>query len=173
MIETIPAPIILVDMPNHLDNKDKILKAIDQMPDLSITDNDDQITKSDWNLDHNIRRDYWDILTSSINILIEKEIKKLDLVYGIRVSNWWYQQYYNTDTHAWHRHEGATYSCVYYVELPKDAPSTLLRNPLDIDQIFTTKAVEGQVLIFPAIFSHCSPPNQSQQRKTIVAFNIV
>ena len=173
MIDTIPAPIMLIDMPDHHTNKQLLLDAINQMPNLSIKTDNDQITKSDWEYDHNTKRDYWDILLPSINTLIQEEVSKLNLTNGIKVSNCWYQQYYMNDTHSWHRHQGTTYNCVYYLELPSDAPTTMLRNPLDIDQTFTPQAIEGQVLIFPSLFSHTSLPNQSKQRKTIIAFNIV
>lgn len=173
MIDTIPAPIMVFDVPNHTHIKHQMLDAINQMPVSSIQTNYDKITNTDWDYDNHQQRQYWDILLPHLDQLLKQEFVHIDLPQGFKISNCWYQQYYNTDTHHWHRHAGSTYNCVYYLELPHDAPPTMIRNPISINQTYTPSVQEGQLLIFPSIFAHCSPPNQSQHRKTIIAFNIV
>jgi hypothetical protein len=81
------------------------------------------------------------------------------------------QQYYKKDTHDWHNHN-CSWSAVYYVELSKDSPRTQLIEPYS-SNIITPNVNEGDILIMPGNVEHCSPPNQSDNRKTIISFNFI
>ena len=61
------------------------------------------------------------------------------------------------------------FSCVYYAALPEGASLTTFKL---LGKEFSIEVKEGQVLVFPAPFLHCSKPNQSNAEKIVVAFNI-
>ena len=54
---------------------------------------------------------------------------------------------------------------------PIDAPPTTIINPFD-NSIIVPEVTEGDILSFPGSVLHSSPKNHSNQRKTIIAFNI-
>ena len=178
-IQTVAAPIVIAKFPEHELFQQDVLAAIDSMPDHSICAGDDQITKTDyWEAGPekrpDIGRPYWDIIAPYMKDLIRTISKQIDLdhfqwgEYGQA----WYQQYYQTDAHSWHRHPLSVYNVVYYLELPSDAPPTLLRNPLDTTQHLEPPVKEGDIIVFPSFIKHCSPPSRSTERKTIIAFNL-
>jgi ectoine hydroxylase-related dioxygenase (phytanoyl-CoA dioxygenase family) len=88
----------------------------------------------------------------------------------LKVDNYWFQQYKRNDYHSWHIHENGLFSCVYYVDMPNEAPKTtfnILGNETEVS------VSEGQVLVFPSYLLHCSKPNKNIKTKTIISFNIV
>ena len=167
----IPSPYLLIDFIDHDIVKPLLLKSIEDYANKDpVNDDGGIITRTDYYNQQDLP-DYWKILTPYVKPLVNKAAEILDLSsYGITLP--WYQQYYMNDTHYWHRHPNSFYNFVYYVELPDDAPPTVFRNPFNKDQTHIPPAKEGQVIVFPATLNHCSPPSQSSDRKTIIAWNV-
>jgi hypothetical protein len=44
---------------NHLKHKSKLLKLINNIPDISLQKEDESVIKSDWSLDSKFYREYW------------------------------------------------------------------------------------------------------------------
>ena len=86
------------------------------------------------------------------------------------IMNMWFQQYKKNDKHSWHLHHGCTYSGVYYVECQKENITEYL-DFLDIGNPIKFNAEEGDVVIFPSLLLHRSPPIESDVLKTIISFN--
>ena len=168
-ISLLGVPIITIPFIHHNTVKQPLLHCLEHLPQTSVM-NRDSISKSDW--DTPGEKPYWTILQPHIDQTLKDALRRVDIT-EFQYSTPWYQQYHKKDHHGWHRHPFATYNVVYYVELPQDAPPTILRNPVDTTQMITPKVREGDIFIFPSCLTHCSPPNPSTQRKTIIAFNIV
>ena len=169
----IPSPFLIADFEAHYNLKDKILDKIKTMPNLNMDDQKEcTVTKTDWHYDKYEDREYWKVLKKDMHELL---LECFDIIHLDQWSygNCWFQQYYKNDFHGWHRHPESLYNCVYYLELPEDGPKTVFRNPINYNEIITPEIKEGQVLIFPATISHTSPPNESNSRKTIIAFNVL
>lgn len=80
----------------------------------------------------------------------------------------WYQQYYKNDIHDWHIHT-QHYTGVYYLEFPENAPPTILNNN---DEIKIPNVEEGDIVMFPAMTPHQGPELKTDERKTIISFNL-
>lgn len=161
---------IITQCQRHLEVKQELLKLIEKCPSLSIEDDKDFISKSDWHVPNTIERPYINLFLDSIKpeLDIVMEELKQDLY---KVTNYWFQQYSKNNYHKEHQHRGASYACVYFLELPEDGPKTTLIEP-QTGRHIETDVKEGDILVFPAITWHYSPPNNSSSRKTIIAVNI-
>jgi hypothetical protein len=166
-IITLSAPLVIVALPQSI--QQPLLDCLDTLPNHTIN-YADKVTKTDWKTDN--PRPYWQLLHPHIIPVLDTFTQKVD-IQDYTLSEPWFQQYHKTDTHGWHRHPQSVYNVVYYLELPHDSHPTVLRNPLNIQQMITPNVQQGDLLIFPAFITHCSPPNPSSQRKSIIAFNIV
>jgi len=163
-IET-KTPIFLFEMSKL---KDEVLTAISTMGGSSIMGKTQQISNSDWHLDSGYLRPYFQIIEEQLAIVCNKVSKKTDLN-GLFVKNYWFQQYERGDYHSWHNHGDSAYSGIYYVELPDSNTATTFRT---MGREFQIEVSEGDLLIFPSCFSHCSKPNRTGKRKTIVSINL-
>ena len=169
----LPTPFLIVDFDSHSMLKNEVLAAIDNMPNLNINDSEAcKVTKTDWNYNKHEEREYWSIIEQDIHKTLLECFNLIHLD-GWKYGNCWFQQYYKNDVHDWHRHPESAYSCIYYVELPDNSPRTVFRNPINLNETITPDVKEGQILIFPATLYHTSPPSETDNRKTVIAFNIV
>jgi hypothetical protein len=77
---------------NHLKHKSKLLKLIDNMPDISLQKENESVIKSDWSLDSKFYREYWQYFFSFLKPIIKDMNKKFDG--ELKIQNYWFQQYY-------------------------------------------------------------------------------
>jgi hypothetical protein len=89
---------------------------------------------------------------------------------GIVFSNFWFQQYYNSDFHGWHVHMHCHWTNVYFAELPDLNIKTEIMK-FGNNELITYDVQEGDIISFPSMLYHRSPPNPSNNRKTIISFN--
>jgi len=170
MIYPVKMPIMLFPYKEHNYKKETLLDIIENTPKGSITEEDTIISETDYFLNDGLNKKY-------IEILGEDFFRQIDNAFcEINHGPWstqvaWVQSYLKNETHSWHKHHSCLWACVYYLELPKDSPGTLMKNPIT-NEIFDLGAKEGDVIIFPSQIVHCSPPNTSNQRKTIIGLNI-
>jgi len=61
---------------------------------------------------------------------------------------------------------------VYYLELPDNAPKTELIDQYNINKKITVDAKEGDIVIFPSFVIHRAPKMLTDDRKTIISFNL-
>jgi hypothetical protein len=165
-------PYVVTKFEKHKDLKQELLSLLDDEVGSSVDlDNIDKILKSDWYIDKNIKRKYLNFIfphlhIHMINVYAEMGYDKFKYL------EIWYQQYTKSNKHRWHQHLGCNWANVYYVELSDSGPRTMIKNPFSKQEIIIPELEEGDVLSFPAFFWHCSPENTSEDRKTVIAFNI-
>jgi hypothetical protein len=166
-------PIVVTKLKDHDQIKPQLLQYIDEMPDNSIRptmNTFDSISKTDWDLREGVNdRKYLDFIKPIIVNAMHESFRSFR-IQGLHFEDFWFQQYYRSDTHGMHVHSGCHWSNVYFVELPNSNVKT------DIMAIGNTKLIdyeasEGDIVSFPSMLYHGSPPNPSNERKTIISFN--
>ena len=161
---------ILTDIKDHKENKNKLLSLINKMQLSSINNNKDVISKTDWNLPKEIKREYINFFYKMVTPYMDNMAVKLKCK-SWNISNAWYQVYKKQDTHGWHIHENNNYTNVYYLDLPEQNIKTQLYDVKDNKIIDEIQIEEGHLFTFPAHIIHRSPPNISDKTKTIISFN--
>jgi hypothetical protein len=162
-------PYVISKFNAHKELKNELLNLI-QNDGRSIKNDRDIIENTDYDYGNFVEKKYFQRL---LQPLVEHMI---DVVQSLQINDFkidscWFQQYTTNDTHSWHRHPNTQYANVYYLELPKNGPPTELKNPYD-NEIIRPEVYEGCILTFPAMVMHRSPPNKSNQQKTVIAFNL-
>ena len=153
---------------NHVQHKSHLLKLIESIPQISSdSSNSEYISKSDWYLNSNYPRAYW---RDFYHLLLGPWLKIMNSKYGhkefeTKIANYWFQQYQKDNHHNWHVHSNCHFSSVYYLELPNKSLTTQFKHHK------TISVKEGDILTFPAHLIHKSPINNSEKRKTVIAFN--
>lgn len=170
MLRYISLPYTVLNFKAHNRLKSDILGAIEQIAPNSISAPEYEIYKTDWDQSNNSSKKYVDILHSAVSA----ELNEVFQSFGFdryNVHNIWFQQYIKNNTHPWHTHSACHYTCIYYVELPDDAPRTQFIDPIDHTRVFEIDVKEGDILIIPSMIKHRSPPVENNVRKTIISFN--
>jgi hypothetical protein len=155
----------------HQELKETLLDLIDHAPYRSpiIEKAEVNITKTDWFDSNNFERPWFNYIKESFTKHVFEMYKEMN--FGkYKINEIWFQQYLENSEHGWHTHS-ANFTQVYYVELPKDAPKTLLMEPFTGNKI-ELDVEEGDVVLFPSFVLHKTMPNNSSQRKTIISFNV-
>ena len=101
------------------------------------------------------------------------------------VTESWFNQYIaeSGSDHPWHHHADSArkageknpsihLASIYYVELPDRSLTTILKDPETGKEIIPD-VKEGQILTFATDILHKSPRNLSNNRKTVIPFNIM
>ena len=101
------------------------------------------------------------------------------------VTESWFNQYIaeSGSDHPWHHHVDSArkageknpsihLASIYYVELPDRSLTTILKDPETGKEIIPD-VKEGQILTFATDILHKSPRNLSNNRKTVIPFNIM
>ncbi len=161
---------IVTDVKPHDHLKDILLRYIDEMPEASINDENEDVSKTDWNIPEDYERDYLNCFLNIFKPSLKEMALKLSCTKW-KVHNAWYQVYKRGDRHGWHAHPGANYSNVYYLSLPNKSISTQLYDPMNKRVIKNIKVREGQVLTFPGNVIHRSPVNNNDDQKVVISFN--
>ena len=156
----------ITQIPNFEIFKTDTLDAIKSMNRYSINGVGQNISNTDWHLDPNMYRPYWNTICPEINRHNNRLQRKLNL-HSITTGKFWFQQYETGDYHSWHTHNGSTFSNVIYIELGTNSPKTSF---LYMNKEYTVNVNEGEILTFPSFLAHGSKPNTGA-RKTIVSFN--
>ena len=170
MLRHINLPYTVLNFKAHNRLKSDILGAIEEIAPNSISAADYKIYKTDWDQSNNGSKKYVDILHSDVSA----ELTEVFQSFGFdcyNVHNIWFQQYIKHNSHPWHTHTDCHYTCIYYVELPDDAPRTQFIDPIDHTRVFEIDVKEGDILIIPSMIKHRSPLVENNVRKTIISFN--
>ena len=159
---------LLMDVIGHSEIKPSIVDAIKSLGKLSIADEEQQISHTDWYYPSYLPRQYPNLISHTLSEVCAKIKEHFGYGDNLEVKNIWFQVYEQGDYHDWHIHN-SLFSGVYYVSLPNGSSRTTFKTP---DEEFSVEANEGQILVFPSAFQHCSKPNQSNEAKVVIAFNI-
>tara|TARA_B100000029_G_C17208562_1_gene827156 strand:- start:176 stop:721 length:546 start_codon:yes stop_codon:yes gene_type:complete len=90
-----------------------------------------------------------------------------------RLGKTWFNQYSKRSgsEHGFHNHEGSNQlTNIYYLELKDKSLRTILKHP-ETDKDIIPRVNEGDLLTFDSLIFHKSPPNFTDNRKTIISFN--
>jgi mannose-6-phosphate isomerase-like protein (cupin superfamily) len=163
-------PFYLYDVPIHSEIKSLILEGIKSMGTRSVTTAGQQISNTDWYLSERYPRPYFEYLKLVTDVHLNLIMQATDFCNAdieLKLLNYWFQQYEESDRHSWHIHEYSVFSNVYYVDLPNGAAKTTFKVS---GKEFEVEVAEGQILTFPSCFQHCSKPNKVGT-KTVISFN--
>lgn len=104
-----------------------------------------------------------------IDDILDPYYTELEETYGIKLiqdkGGMWFQQYTFGSDFGWHTHNGHL-AMVYYIELPDPTEATEFLNYSHFN------LVEGDVIFFPPMLMHRSPPIKNNTRKTVVSKNL-
>lgn len=181
LIGKIEVPYFIFKLEDHLSIKSELLDLLDNAPGTKSIRSTETIYKSDWQYNqyaNSFRKNfvesssinYFKKLEPYINKVIDEVVPKLNKD-PLAVSQGWFHQYKKMNYYFYHWHPGVRWGLVYYLELPKNGPKTEFEN--FFGQPITVDVNEGDLLLFPGWLKHRSPPNLSEERKTIIAFNLV
>ena len=167
-------PLKIQTLKSHSIIKKSLLKLIEETDSYIINHDEDEVCPlTDWeNYEDKNGKDakYWELFKSVAENKIIEVFENEWNFENVELDKYWFQQYTKKGEHGWHYHYGCLYHAIYYLELPEGTPPTLVRAPNGFE--FTPNVKEGDILIMPSIMEHCSPPNESSLRKTIIAINI-
>jgi len=174
MIQTLDLKLPYVRLPfaNHDKVKQPILDCIDNWNEGGIKHIDElyenDIYKTDWNMSENLDIEWKKIL---FNYNFPNALNECVNAIGfgkVHIHNLWFQQYTKGNKHDWHTH-AHNYTGVYYLEMSEGSPDTEI---YDGDKVIKPKVREGELCIFPSTVIHRAPSFQTDDRKTIISYNI-
>lgn len=157
-------PYFLFPFAYHTRLKDKIIEGIENQESHS----HDNIADTDWKVKG--CPVYFPVFQQEFIQEVDKRFAEFSIG-PWQIGKVWYQKYSTGNTHLWHKHGRCHWTCVYYVELPKGAPGTHMKDPYT-NQVITLPVKEGDILIIPSQIWHCSPENKSKENKLIISINI-
>jgi hypothetical protein len=160
-------------LPYHDISKQEILSIIDNLPGdefKSFHNFQSNIYKGDWKLES--KKEYFEIFWK-YNEQFLNDVFKNSVGYSEKwiITDIWFQQYVENNTHNWHHHNNTMWNFVYYLESSNDSPGTEFIEPFTKEHLYENPE-EGSLLMFPSQYIHRSPLNNSKSRKTIIAFNV-
>jgi hypothetical protein len=165
-IKQIKTSYIVTKIKEHEQIKNELLSLINKIP----KNKYQEISHTDWNLPKDYKREYLEYFYNIIKpYMLEMTGLLNEKTWSIQ--NGWFQQYYKKDIHVWHRHQKVNFTNVYYLELPKDTLVTKIKPELNNEKTYALKAIEGDMVTFPACISHTSEKIRNNLRKTIISFN--
>jgi hypothetical protein len=159
-------------MPDFAEKKQDVLQRIAAMGTHSAVEGGQQISNTDWYMQSATHRTYLDPILQDIDRTVDQLHKSVyhempHCAFRPSIVNYWFQQYEAGDFHDWHVHN-IMYAAVVFVELGEGAETRFRINGAE----HRIPVEEGQILIFPGVVPHCSPPNKTGKRKTAIAINI-
>jgi hypothetical protein len=170
MIENnnIPGYVFVTQLSNHLKYKKWFLNYLSTINVVGVFNESEKIYNTDYYITNKtIYQEYYNYFTPIFKDYFEELTKHNNYNEPISLHSMWFQQYQKGDFHNWHRHP-TSFSNVYYINLDdKNSKTIFLLNGRE----FYVDVKEGQILTFPSYIQHCSKPNQSNNLKTVIAFN--
>lgn len=154
---------------NHKTIKNKLLELIEKTPSLKISNNCDQISKSDFYI-KDLEKEYVNFVTPHIKDFLTVSLKSFNIG-GFIIKNIWFQQYHKNNVHKWHTHPNSHFACVYYVDMPDNTQKTLIKK-FGSNELIKFDAEEGDIIMFPAFLNHSSSLINTDTSKTIISFNL-
>ena len=163
---------IVTKFKQHKEIKDTLLTLVSKSQSQEVIDSgcETNISRADWHDAQNFKREWTRVFLEHATAPILNIYKELGYD-GYTLHDLWFQQYYKNSGHGWHTHS-ANFTNVYYLELPPSTPRTKIINPYNQTDIIEVEVEEGDILAFPSFVIHKAPPNISDQRKTIISYNI-
>lgn len=167
--QAITFPYVISEFNPHKELKNELLSLIEN-DGRTVENGQDRIQKTDYDYGNFVEKKYFQRLLQPLIEHMCGVVQSLQIK-DFKIDSCWFQQYTTNDTHSWHRHPNTQYANVYYLELPNNGPVTELQSPYN-NEIICPNVYEGCILTFPGMVVHRSPLNHTNQRKTVIAFNL-
>ena len=90
-IKRVDTEVFILDVPEHNQYKDQLLKLIDEMPNTP----HEKVSKTDWHLSRAFKRKYIDLFYSKVVRPSMGELRDYFKSNGWQIVNGWFQQYNN------------------------------------------------------------------------------
>ena len=131
-----------------------------------------KISNTDWSESFDLERPYVKTFIEMLTSLPYKHLHKTDknAHKEIKIHNVWYNQYLKGDTHSWHTHGECQFTNIYFLELNNSKHSTQIFDGHS-NEMFEHQFKEGDLVSFPSFFPHRSDTINTDERKTVIAFN--
>ena len=150
--------------------KDELLDIISKTKSEKIDDGIHKIEKLDWTKSKSYEKQYFLVLYNYIKPYLENVTANLKCKF-CDIADVWFQQYQPGDIHDWHLHPKTTWQAVYYLEMNGEELETELYDIYE-QKIIKTSVKEGDLFVFPGNMIHRAPKNKSNNRKTVITFNL-
>ena len=185
----------ITDVTDHSVMKLDVLDLIDNMPSMEIQTKgyfgkyESIISNTNWDDQTDIKGEIWPFFLTPNDQ--EKYFDSIENKFPNRrwnnyvVDVSWFNQYYanSGSEHPWHCHATNVresnqknicqdFTNIYYLELDDKSLTTILKDP-DTDEEIIPDVKEGQILTFASDILHRAPRNFSNNRKTVIPFNIM
>jgi hypothetical protein len=160
----------IIDIKEHKEIKSILLDLIQNSSSRVINKPDEEICVNDWYNDIDGERSYFEYVFPILKPYLDRIFNDIGY-FKWEIDNMWFHQYEKEGMYTWHWHECTFYGLIYYVELPDGSPMTEFEIPYT-KEIVVPDVKEGQLVIFPSIMKHRSPPNQIDGRKTVIVMNV-
>ena len=161
---------VLTDIKEHKKNKLNLLGLINQLEISKISNKSDSISKTDWNLPKEVKRNYLTLFYDMIRPYMNDMATKMKFNKW-NIDNAWFQIYDKDDQHGWHVHNSSNWTNIYYLNLPENGIKTEIYDVKNEQIIKDIHVKEGQLLTIPAGILHRSPKNLTNELKVVIAFN--
>ena len=126
----------------------------------------DSISKTDWKIDKNEKREYFDYLWKECLEPFKESFSNLWGGRKLILHNYWFQIYSKNDEHDWHTHTHSNFTNILYLQNTDETQTELY------GMNFTNNAPTiGSILTFPAFYLHKSSCHNNKKPKIIVSFN--
>jgi len=155
--------------PNFSVHKKIILDLISKIPSTKMSTEWENINNTDWELPKDYKREYLDYFYKHIRGLLDNITHYMGMT-RYEITAGWYQQYYKNNFHNWHVHPNCHFTNVFFLELPDVKYKTQIYN--SNGEIIKVDAKEGDVITFPAYLNHRSDIIETENRKTVISFNL-
>lgn len=153
-------------VPNFESIQTDFLNAIESMGKFSFINDGQSISHTDWHLSPNINRPYQHLAEYVVNYHNDLVAKHFNYK-SVTTQNMWFQQYEEGDFHRMHTHGDASFSNVFFIELPN---KDIVTKYFIRDKEYNFEACEGEIISFPGLLHHKSPVNAGG-RKTVFVWN--
>ena len=153
---------------SHKKLKGYLLKTWSEIGSVSVKSNSEQIINTDYEI-ANQPRLWTDLFMRKI------QPNLLEVQHGLLADDFffdkiWFQQYIKNDYHGWHVHANTNYSAIYFTECPSGMETEFF--DVTKKKEFEVQLEEGDLIVFPGQIYHRSKPNFTDQRKSVVSFNL-
>jgi len=159
---------IVINIDNYKEHKEALLNLINNARSNAIY----KTVKTDFELD-DANYQYKELFLSMIKqhmIKLKQELSFSEYKAKLQITRLWFQQYNKSNYHKWHSHADCNYSNVFYLENDADIRTEFY--DYVSKKTYDIEVKEGDLLVFPSYLIHKSKPNNSDKRKTVIAFNI-
>ena len=167
-------PLVKYSLPNWPENKKRILDALPELNSSHLDQGIDVYTDFFSEMENKDLPSYGEVVVD----IIKPCLANFSDERRVEITDMWFQTAFKGNSHGLHNHGHSGWSSVIYVEFnPLNHLPTKFISPFNnpwngnlVDYI--PEVQEGDMIIFPANLPHEAEPNKSDERRTIISYNM-